>query len=312
MRWGEVYAEMAKEQLTVVGGADLNVGVGGLILGGGHSPISAYYGFPADQILEMEVVTADGKHRVINEDNDSELFWAMRGGGGSTFGVLVSVTVKAFPSLPGVAYFLQLETTTQSKTFWNMAAYFHTQLPRISEAGGMGYYWFFPNVSAISSYPFPIEGELDPRRAGFIASAFYFPNLTLDEANSALGTLASDANSSSWAEDEITGSGGGQPFQDFMTSTLGGATQSVGSTMRGGSWLLDKEGLTGTIENMGNILREATQPPIPIIGHLVSSRKVNDIKIPGGGNAILPAWRKAYTHLGMCRRYHLRCGPFAD
>ena len=75
----EIYAEAVKNNITVVGGADMDVGIGGWITGAGHSPISSKFGLGADQVLEMEVVTADGELRIINATRDSDLFWAMRG-----------------------------------------------------------------------------------------------------------------------------------------------------------------------------------------------------------------------------------------
>lgn len=78
-RMFEIYAAAAKYNLTVVGGGDMNVGIGGWITGAGHSPISSTYGLGADQILEMEVVTADGRFLTINENCYPNLFWAMRG-----------------------------------------------------------------------------------------------------------------------------------------------------------------------------------------------------------------------------------------
>ena len=79
MRWGQIYAEVAKYNLTIVGGADPGVGVGGWYTGGGHSPVSSLYGLGADQVLEMEVVTANGSFLTINEHAFPDLFWAMRG-----------------------------------------------------------------------------------------------------------------------------------------------------------------------------------------------------------------------------------------
>ncbi len=79
MRMGELYTEMAKQKLTVMGGADPNVGVGGWTTGGGHGPLTSVYGMGADQVLEMEVVTADGEYRVVNEKAFPNLFWAIRG-----------------------------------------------------------------------------------------------------------------------------------------------------------------------------------------------------------------------------------------
>jgi FAD/FMN-containing dehydrogenase len=75
----EYYAAAERHNVTVVGGADMNVGVGGWILNGGHSPVSSKYGLGADQALEMEVVTANGTLLTINEHKYPDLFWAMRG-----------------------------------------------------------------------------------------------------------------------------------------------------------------------------------------------------------------------------------------
>ena len=78
-RFHDIYAFAAEHNITVVGGADTGVGIAGWIAYGGHSPISARYGLGADQVLEMEVVTADGVLRTVNEHNDPDLFWALRG-----------------------------------------------------------------------------------------------------------------------------------------------------------------------------------------------------------------------------------------
>ena len=75
----ELYAVAAKNNITVVGGADLNVGIGGWITGGGHSPVSSKYGLGADQVIEMEVVTANGTLLTVNETSYPDLYWAMRG-----------------------------------------------------------------------------------------------------------------------------------------------------------------------------------------------------------------------------------------
>src|ERR1700712_736559 len=62
---------------------------GGWAQNAGHSPLSPKYGLGADQVLEYKVVTADGVLRVANAVSNSDLFWALRGGGGGTFGVVV-------------------------------------------------------------------------------------------------------------------------------------------------------------------------------------------------------------------------------
>ena len=77
----DIYAKAAQHDRIVVGGMDPNVGIGGYITGGGHSPISGHYGLAADQVLEMEMITPDGELIVANEGTNVDLFWAMRGVG---------------------------------------------------------------------------------------------------------------------------------------------------------------------------------------------------------------------------------------
>ncbi|KOS19718.1 6-hydroxy-D-nicotine oxidase [Escovopsis weberi] len=80
-------------------GACSTVGIaGGYSMGGGHGPLTPKFGMFVDQAVEMDVVTADGQIRTINECNDPDLFWAMRGGGGSTFAVLVNYKLRVHPS----------------------------------------------------------------------------------------------------------------------------------------------------------------------------------------------------------------------
>lgn len=78
----ELYAAAKKYGVTCVGGEGATVGVvGGFVLGGGHSPLSSLYGTGADHVLEMEVVTADGKLVVANAEENADLFWALSGSG---------------------------------------------------------------------------------------------------------------------------------------------------------------------------------------------------------------------------------------
>ena len=77
--WGDIYQQAGKLNLTVVGAVPESVGVGGYLTGGGHSPITGLYGTGADQVLEIEVVTASGDILTVNECQNTDLFWALRG-----------------------------------------------------------------------------------------------------------------------------------------------------------------------------------------------------------------------------------------
>ena len=75
----DIYAEAARNNVTIVGGNDPNVGIGGYLTGGGHSSISPKYGLASDRAVEMEMVTPSGEIITANECKNSDLFWAMRG-----------------------------------------------------------------------------------------------------------------------------------------------------------------------------------------------------------------------------------------
>jgi len=77
----------------VQGGGCATVGVAGLVSGGGFGSFSKLFGSAAGSLLEAEVVTADGKARVANACQNPDLFWALKGGGGGTFGVITRVTL---------------------------------------------------------------------------------------------------------------------------------------------------------------------------------------------------------------------------
>ncbi|KAF7118015.1 hypothetical protein CNMCM5793_007384 [Aspergillus hiratsukae] len=94
--WDEAQGKLEGTGRAVVGGRLGGVGVGGLLLGGGLSYLSAQYGWAANSILNYEVVLADGTIVNANENDNSDLFAALKGGG-SAFGVVTSYTVQTRP-----------------------------------------------------------------------------------------------------------------------------------------------------------------------------------------------------------------------
>jgi FAD/FMN-containing dehydrogenase len=77
----------------VQGGGCTTVGVAGLVQGGGFGSFSKGFGSAAASLIEAELVTADGKVRVVNHVQEPDLFWALKGGGGGTFGVVTRLTL---------------------------------------------------------------------------------------------------------------------------------------------------------------------------------------------------------------------------
>ncbi|ORY63332.1 uncharacterized protein BCR38DRAFT_371114 [Pseudomassariella vexata] len=170
----EIYAAADEHDVTVIGGEGETVGfAGGYIAGGGHSPLGSIYGLAADQVLAMEVVTADGKFLSTSEEKNSDLFWALRGGGGSTFGVVTSVTVKAWPKIGATVSSFTFTTsdTGTSEVFWQAMYYFWTHFTTFADAGAYAYF----RAYAIG------EDEYY-----FGMTPFFAPNMSKDEHDSLL------------------------------------------------------------------------------------------------------------------------------
>lgn len=93
--WGHVYdAVTTRGGRYVQGGGCTTVGVAGLVQGGGFGSFSKCFGLAAASLLEAEVVTADGVARIVNASQEPDLFWALKGGGGGTFGVATRLTLR--------------------------------------------------------------------------------------------------------------------------------------------------------------------------------------------------------------------------
>jgi FAD/FMN-containing dehydrogenase len=94
--WGDVAAALAPHGLGITSGDTIDVGVGGLALGGGIGWLARTHGLTVDILREVELVTAAGDVLAVNADSHPELFWALRGGGGN-FGVATRFTFQAAP-----------------------------------------------------------------------------------------------------------------------------------------------------------------------------------------------------------------------
>jgi FAD/FMN-containing dehydrogenase len=93
--WGHLYdAVTTRGGRYVQGGGCTTVGVAGLVQGGGFGSFSKNYGMAAAGLLEAEVVTADGAVRIANAATNPDLFWALKGGGGGSFGVVTRLTLR--------------------------------------------------------------------------------------------------------------------------------------------------------------------------------------------------------------------------
>ena len=120
------------------------VGVaGGYVLGGGHSPLSSVYGLAADQVLALEVVLADGRFVTVTQENEPDLFWALRGGGGGTFGIVTSVINRVHPKVGVTVSTFNFATSSNVSvnTFWAGVRSYFKRFPAHADAGTYAYFW---------------------------------------------------------------------------------------------------------------------------------------------------------------------------
>jgi FAD/FMN-containing dehydrogenase len=97
---GDLYAFAESNNITIVGGSARTVGAaGGWLAGGGHGALSNTLGLGVDNALEIKAVLPNGTYVTANRCQNTDLFFALRGGGGNTFGINYEVTTTAHPQL---------------------------------------------------------------------------------------------------------------------------------------------------------------------------------------------------------------------
>ncbi|KAL9619780.1 MAG: hypothetical protein Q9160_005616 [Pyrenula sp. 1 TL-2023] len=131
---GDAYGAVGAAGYRMIGGTCPSVGIaGGYTSGGGHSLLNGLYGMAADAVVEWEVITAQGEHLVATPSNNTDLYWALSGGGAGTFGVVLSMTTKIFPDGPIASGTLSFNFTGES--YWDTIGNLWAYLPQFVDGG---------------------------------------------------------------------------------------------------------------------------------------------------------------------------------
>lgn len=131
---GEAYEALANVGYRIVGGECASVALaGGYTSGGGHSMLNTAYGMAADGALEWEIVTAQGEYLVATPQENADLYWALSGGGGGTYGVVLSMTTKIHPDgfISSGALQFTLAGAPNESSFWEAVRLFFEQMPSL-------------------------------------------------------------------------------------------------------------------------------------------------------------------------------------
>ncbi|GFN20584.1 hypothetical protein AtubIFM55763_005690 [Aspergillus tubingensis] len=264
----EAYEFADAHGYQIVGGECSSVGIaGGYSQGGGHSALSSRYGLAADQVLAWEVVTGTGEFVTATRDNEyKDLYWALSGGGGGTYGVVVAMTSKLHTSTPtsGLSLTFTNSNITQD-TFFEAVTLYHTLLPSIVDAGVMSV-WYFTNTSFYIS---PLTGPGVPVATLRSLVAPFEAGLTKLGINYTLEAKMFDTY-----------------LEEFNTME---AEIAVGKAQYGG-WLIPREVVVQNTTALTDAYRQIVSDGATFIG---VGLNVNRSIAGDVDNAVLPAWREA-------------------
>ncbi|KAK4184562.1 hypothetical protein QBC35DRAFT_505668 [Podospora australis] len=270
----------------VVSGSCPTVGpTGGFTQGGGHSPLSAKYGLAADQVLEFEVVTAAGQHTTASPTKNIDLFWALRGGGGGNYAVVLSMTVKAHKDGPVAGAGFVLLNDGDSDKYWAAITAWLKHLLVLDKIDGYLTGWtitaqaFFlafaalPDATSVND----ITGPLAP----FFAELNRL-NVTLAQNGAALSSN----------------------YADWFATWAGTVEYTTNNAL--GGRLIPRTVVQRDLTSLVNVFRDIVEISSPEVGGSalngislnVSTSRIGLAGIPGA-NAVLPAWRDALFTLNF-------------
>ncbi|KAJ7110781.1 hypothetical protein C8R43DRAFT_1113617, partial [Mycena crocata] len=287
VQWGQLYALADQHNRSVAGGFSPGGTVGaagGWPLGGGHSVLSPFYGLGVDNVLQYSVVLPNASFIVANEYQNAEIFWALRGGGGPSFGIAVSVTIRTHPNIPITAVFYTA-TSNSSSAYHQLLEVWMQHHNAISDAGWSGVWPFINNTLSLTFFA---QGA-PPTRPTANATMEEFFSLSRQIAGVDVSLAMSHRYRSfqAWNQDNLVDSNKGFGFN--FTAMAPGAPRQVVS-----SWLLPRNLTNPSNANiLANVFMNLTAAvPFMVAGGAVS-------EIDADATAVTPAWRTAITDMNI-------------
>lgn len=287
---GELFDTLTAQKAFAVGGTNVQVGVVGWATGGGHGFMTGVYGQGADNIIEATLVTPTGEILTANERQNTDIFWAIRGGGGGTFGVILNMTLKAYPE-PSLSMFsveISGKNATSTEVWWDVIAGYLGVVPQAQDKGVHGYF-------TVSMSPKSLSGTL---------FAWNSDNATVEAALSPLKQFLSEAAADGTIDYTIAP----MPIPTFsdLLKVLPNIEENAGrqSTITA-SRLITREAIlkrnlfAKTLQEVGptgSTKLNGSVPDRTMSGTLTISNEPID-------NALNPAWRNTTLHLNVVQAW---------
>lgn len=244
---------------------------------------------------ESLTVYLQGDLVIANEYQNSDLFWALRGGGGGTFGVVINVTIRTFDDAPMVITNVNITTAAGDPKFWEAMEDYHALLPTLNDAGGAGYYFMLPDL--------PLSANTS---VSALTSTLLFPNTTdtakIDQLYAPLlKTLNATAGVTPQYRSFLSPS-----IVSFITNFLiAGDADDTGTIAILGSRLFSRDLLVsddGPKRLISAFRSLQYQPSQALLGHVVAGGAVAE-NAHIVDSALSPAWRKTLTHIVISRSW---------
>ncbi|KAH9897336.1 FAD-binding domain-containing protein [Xylariomycetidae sp. FL2044] len=272
----EVSQAASERGLRVVGGFCPTVGIaGGWVGGAGHGPLGSKYGLGADNALEFDVVTVDGRHIVPSPTENEDLFWALSGGGPGNFAVVLSVTLKAHPDgqvagaqwiMPNTnddAFWVYIET-------WMKYLLIYDKIPGLSVNSGFNQQMMILNYA---SFPDATAEDLDEVFAPFLDEIKHLP----------LNFSVQDTQVHATWEEHF------QYFTQFPYDTHN----------TNGGRLIPRALVQDNLPVLLTTLRGVVTNTTAGVGLIGGNYSYSNMDFPAGYNAVLPSWRGALVSINI-------------
>ncbi|KAH7886481.1 hypothetical protein F5I97DRAFT_997130 [Phlebopus sp. FC_14] len=268
VQWHEAYDAVNQYGRMMVGGISAGGSIGaagGWLAGGGHSILSPNYGLGVDNAIEITVVLSTGDHVTANEHQFSDLFWALRGGGGGTYGIVTSVTYRTYPSLPVQMYYFQANFTNAT-AMGELATELMRYQIQFTDDGWGGY------------------GSISNSSISFFYIA---PNVSAEAANASTRAWTDYAQSMEQygVSSEAAILGYASWYDWYAPFFVEGPSDGVNVMVT--SRLLSRETLEDNYKNVTEVLLDCSAPSF----NMIAGGKVNQIDPDSAG--LNPAWRNA-------------------
>ncbi|PPR06056.1 hypothetical protein CVT24_004691 [Panaeolus cyanescens] len=292
VQWGTLYKAVADRGQLVVGGigAGGSVGAGGgWPMGGGHSVLSPFYGLGVDNIVEETVVLPSGEHVTANLYTNPDLFWALRGGGGPSFGILTSVTYRTHPAPPVTAAFLVANTATEAGRLELFKEWVKVH-PSLVDAGWAGFWpysgtQFFLTLMAMGSPP------SNPKATATL-QGFYDKIRKIDGVSIDLDVTKPYTGFQQWYDDNFIHSQNGIGF-NYTIGDFSGVPAAVSSV------LIPRTSFETNTDDLANALAELTDArPFLVGGGVVS-------KVDPDAMAVNPAFRSMLSDITIALSWNV-------